>query len=68
MTISGPAEAVATFVAELQEEGTFARVVNSAGVAFHSYFMAETAPALRAALQKVRPPTPFRPSFLDTVN
>ena len=54
VTISGPLEAVKTFVAQLQEEGVFARNVNSAGVAFHSYFMASTAPALKAALNKVR--------------
>ena len=53
ITISGPEEAVAKFVDELKAEGTFAKMVNSAGVAFHSYYMADTAPALRAALDKV---------------
>ncbi len=52
-TISGPAEAVSEFVAQLKEEGIFAKEVKSAGVAFHSYFMAKTAPALKAALRKV---------------
>lgn len=31
----------------------FAKEVRSAGVAFHSYYMASIAPALLAALQKV---------------
>ena len=54
VTISGPAELVKQFVAELKEEEIFAKEVQSAGVAFHSYFMAKTAPALKAALQKVQ--------------
>ena len=53
VTISGPAETVSQFVGELQEEGVFAKEVKSAGVAFHSYYMAKTAPALLDALQKV---------------
>lgn len=54
VTISGPVEAVREFVVQLKEEGVFAKEVNSAGVAFHSYFMAKTAPALKAALEKVK--------------
>lgn len=53
VTISGPAEAVTKFVAQLKSEGVFAKEVQSAGVAFHSYFMAQTAPALRERLEKV---------------
>ena len=53
VTISGPLESVKTFVAQLQEEGVFARNVNSAGVAFHSYFMDTIAVSLKAALSKV---------------
>ena len=41
------------FVAELKEAGVFAKEVRSAGVAFHSYYMASIAPALLAALKKV---------------
>merc|ERR1719445_384802 len=52
-TISGPAEAVTKFVAELTAEDVFAKEVKSAGVAFHSPFMALIAPSLKAALQKV---------------
>ncbi|XP_019721138.1 fatty acid synthase [Hippocampus comes] len=53
VTISGPQEAVSKFVAELKEQGVFAKEVRSAGVAFHSYYMASIAPALLAALKKV---------------
>ncbi|KAK6328250.1 hypothetical protein J4Q44_G00002280 [Coregonus suidteri] len=53
VTISGPAEAVSKFVAELKDSGVFAKEVRSAGVAFHSYYMASIAPALLAALKRV---------------
>ncbi len=53
VTVSGPAQAVTEFVAQLKEEGIFAKEVKSAGVAFHSYFMEKTAPALKAALTNV---------------
>ncbi len=54
VTVSGPAEAITKFVAELKEEGIFAKEVQSAGVAFHSYYMNQAAPALKAELLKVR--------------
>lgn len=41
------------FVAKLKEDGVFAKEVRSAGVAFHSYYMASIAPALLSALKKV---------------
>ena len=53
VTISGPKEAVDAFVEELKAEGVFAKVVNSAGVAFHSHYMAKTAPQLQKALLEV---------------
>uniref|UniRef100_A0AAQ5YJU9 Fatty acid synthase n=1 Tax=Amphiprion ocellaris TaxID=80972 RepID=A0AAQ5YJU9_AMPOC len=53
VTISGPQEAVRTFVSELKEQGVFAKEVRSAGVAFHSYYMASIAPTLLTALKKV---------------
>ncbi|XP_030610501.1 LOW QUALITY PROTEIN: fatty acid synthase [Archocentrus centrarchus] len=53
VTISGPQEAVSAFVSKLKEQGVFAKEVRSAGVAFHSYYMASIAPALLAALKKV---------------
>ena len=52
-TISGPTESVVKFVAELKEEGIFAKTVQSSGVAFHSPFMATIAPSLLEALKKV---------------
>lgn len=53
VTISGPQEAVSKFVATLKVEGVFAKEVRSAGVAFHSYYMASIAPTLLNALQQV---------------
>jgi len=53
VTVSGPADAVNGFVADLQKEGVFAKAVHSGGVAFHSYCMAQTAPALKQRLQQV---------------
>lgn len=47
-------EAIHKFVSELKEEGVFAKEVRSAGVAFHSYYMASIAPALLEALKKVK--------------
>lgn len=41
------------FVAELKKNGVFAKEVRSAGVAYHSYYMASIAPALLSALKKV---------------
>lgn len=47
-------EAIHKFVLGLKEEGVFAKEVRSAGVAFHSYYMASIAPALLEALKKVK--------------
>ena len=53
VTVSGPADSVAKFVAQLQKEGVFAKAVDSSGVAFHSYYMSQAAPALKQRLQQV---------------
>nr|AGR49310.1 fatty acid synthase [Agrotis ipsilon] len=53
VTISGPVDSLEKFVAELSAEGTFARRVNSSGVAFHSKYIAAAAPLLRRSLEKV---------------
>ena len=53
VTVSGPVEGVRLFVESLKEKGIFAREVQSAGVAFHSYFMKDVAPELKMALDKV---------------
>uniref|UniRef100_A0A3B4B6A9 Fatty acid synthase n=1 Tax=Periophthalmus magnuspinnatus TaxID=409849 RepID=A0A3B4B6A9_9GOBI len=67
VTISGPQDAVHQFVQELKDKGVFAKEVRSAGVAFHSYFMATIAPALLAALKKViRQPRPRSPRWIST--
>jgi len=55
VTVSGPADAVASFIAELQEEGVFATAVNTGGVAFHSHYVSPAAPALKERLQQVSP-------------
>jgi len=59
VTVSGPADSVTGFVAELQKEGVFAKAVHSGGVAFHSYCMSQTAPALKQRLQQVFSPNQF---------
>ncbi|KAH9630195.1 hypothetical protein HF086_010701 [Spodoptera exigua] len=55
VTISGPVESLEKFVATLSAEGTFARRVNSSGVAFHSKYIAAAAPLLRRSLEKIIP-------------
>ncbi|XP_049271367.1 fatty acid synthase [Rhipicephalus sanguineus] len=55
VTVSGRAEAVADFVAELRKENGFVREVDSLGVAFHCKEMDSVAPALLEELQKVIP-------------
>nr|XP_006635198.2 PREDICTED: fatty acid synthase isoform X1 [Lepisosteus oculatus] len=67
VTISGPQEEVSTFVAQLKESGVFAKEVRSAGVAFHSYYMAAIAPSLLEALKKVIvDPKPRTPRWIST--
>lgn len=53
VTISGSAASVSKFVTDLQKKQIFAKNVNSAGIAFHSYEMTKIAPALKSALAKV---------------
>ena len=53
VTVSGPADAVASFITELQKEGVFVKAVDSSGVAFHSYHISSVAPALKQRLQQV---------------
>ncbi|XP_051523082.1 fatty acid synthase-like [Myxocyprinus asiaticus] len=67
VTISGPQESVSKFVSHLKESGVFAKEVRSAGVAFHSYYMAAIAPALLTALQKViKNPRPRSARWIST--
>ncbi|TRY87148.1 hypothetical protein DNTS_010214 [Danionella cerebrum] len=61
------ADSVSKFVAQLKQSGVFAKEVRSAGVAFHSYYMASIAPALLSALQKViKNPRPRSPRWIST--
>ncbi|ESO05744.1 hypothetical protein HELRODRAFT_99033 [Helobdella robusta] len=53
VTISGPEDVVTAFVNQLQSEGVFAKEVKSAGVAFHSKYMAHIAPQLQHKLSEV---------------
>ena len=51
---AGPEGPVTEFVSQLQSEGVFAKEVKSAGVAFHSKYMANIAPQLQARLKEVK--------------
>jgi fatty acid synthase len=53
VTVSGSPDAIAKFVKSLQAEGIFAKEVKSSGVAFHSQYIAESAPKLRLCLERV---------------
>ncbi|XP_064584818.1 fatty acid synthase [Zonotrichia leucophrys gambelii] len=67
VTVSGPLDSVNEFVAKLKKEGVFAKEVRSAGVAFHSHYMASIAPALFNALKKVIPhPKPRSARWIST--
>ncbi|XP_057664642.1 fatty acid synthase [Diorhabda carinulata] len=67
VTISGPVETVAKFVEQLQAEGIFAKVVNSAGTAFHSKYIADAGPRLRKALESIIPnPKPRSPRWISS--
>uniref|UniRef100_A0A8B9FZJ9 Fatty acid synthase n=1 Tax=Amazona collaria TaxID=241587 RepID=A0A8B9FZJ9_9PSIT len=67
VTVSGPLESVNEFVAKLKKKGVFAKEVRSAGVAYHSYYMASIAPVLLHALKKVIPhPKPRSARWIST--
>lgn len=67
VTISGPPAILEKFVAELQAENVFAREVNSAGVAFHSKYIADAGPKLRKALDAIIPnPKPRSPRWISS--
>ncbi|KAK6634166.1 hypothetical protein RUM44_004774 [Polyplax serrata] len=55
VTVSGPVDSVNKFAKALSDEGVFARVVPSAGVAFHSKYIEEAGPKLKASLTKLIP-------------
>ncbi|TRZ14389.1 hypothetical protein HGM15179_012680 [Zosterops borbonicus] len=67
VTVSGPLASVSEFVAKLKQDGVFAKEVRSAGVAFHSHYMASIAPTLLSALKKVIPrPKPRSARWIST--
>ena len=53
VTISGPPESVARFVKKLQDENIFAKEVKCSNFAFHSKYIADAGPKLRAHLERV---------------
>lgn len=53
VSISGPKASLDKFIAELKAENIFAKAVNSSGVAFHSKYIADAGPKLRASLEKI---------------
>ncbi|XP_014204160.1 fatty acid synthase-like [Copidosoma floridanum] len=54
-TISGPAESMKAFVAELQAKNIFAREVACSNIPYHSRYVAPAGPRLLATLQKLVP-------------
>ncbi|NWT56328.1 FAS synthase, partial [Erythrocercus mccallii] len=67
VTVSGSLDSLNEFVAKLKKDGVFVKEVRSAGVAFHSHYMASIAPALLNALKKVIPhPKPRSARWIST--
>ncbi|KAF6204600.1 hypothetical protein GE061_018760 [Apolygus lucorum] len=54
-TLSGPAEDMAKYIAQLKETGMFAKLVNVANIAYHSRYIKPAAPALLKYLKEILP-------------
>ncbi|KAK3908916.1 Fatty acid synthase [Frankliniella fusca] len=54
-TVSGPADVVATLIADLAKKGIAAKEVNCSNIAYHSRFVAKALPRLRKYLDQVIP-------------
>lgn len=67
-TLSGPREDMEKFVAELQAQGIFARLVNVANIAYHSRYIKPAAPFLLKYLQDVVPKTKRSSKWVSTSN
>lgn len=68
-TLSGPREDMEKFVAELQAQGIFARLVNVANIAYHSRYIKPAAPFLLKYLKEVIPnPVKRSPKWISTSN
>ncbi|XP_026333200.1 fatty acid synthase-like [Hyposmocoma kahamanoa] len=66
-TISGPAEIMKTFVAELTAKGVFAKEVPCSNIAYHSQYIAEAGPGLLKYLNEViKNPKPRSEKWLST--
>ncbi|XP_034230761.1 fatty acid synthase-like [Thrips palmi] len=66
-TVSGPAEVVRTFIADLAKKGVLAKEVNCSNIAYHSRFVAKALPRLRKYLDQVIPsPAPRSQRWLST--
>ncbi|XP_055698842.1 fatty acid synthase [Phlebotomus papatasi] len=66
-TISGPADAIEKFVAELKSQGIFAKEVPCSNIAYHSRYIADMGPKLKALLTEVIPePKKRSPRWLST--
>lgn len=53
VTISGPKESVEKFVQVLEEKKIFCRIVNTAGVAFHSKYINDVVPKISNSLRQI---------------
>ncbi|KAJ8686146.1 hypothetical protein QAD02_021940 [Eretmocerus hayati] len=66
-TISGPAESMKAFVANLTARGIFAREVPCSNIAYHSRYIAKAGPNLMQRLQQVIPePRPRSSKWIST--
>lgn len=68
-TISGPAEDMEKYVNMLTSQGTFAKLVNVANIAYHSRYIKPAAPLLLKYLKEVIPtPMPRSSKWISTSN
>ena len=62
VTISGPRTAVSDLVERLKSSGTFAKMVDSMGYAFHSKYVAAAAPEMTTQMKRIIPNPKVRSS------
>uniref|UniRef100_A0AAR5P2C7 Malonyl-CoA:ACP transacylase (MAT) domain-containing protein n=1 Tax=Dendroctonus ponderosae TaxID=77166 RepID=A0AAR5P2C7_DENPD len=68
-TLSGPREDMEKFVAELQAQGTFARLVNVSNIAYHSQYIKPAAPYVLKYLKEIiRTPVKRSSKWISTSN
>lgn len=68
-TLSGPREDMETFVAELQAQGIFARLVNVSNIAYHSQYIKPAAPYVLKYLKEIiRTPVKRSAKWISTSN